>query len=109
MVQVKDTFILADFVVLDMEGDLGISLILGRPFLGDEKARIDVGTGKISLRIMGKTMKFRFQNKKELFLIHENREGDVLWAEPGWEVSHPVLRRKPNANLYVCQNQVSYI
>jgi len=85
LVQVKDTFILADFVVLDMEGDLGISLILGRPFLGDEKARIDVGTGKISLRIMGKTMKFRFQKKKELFLIHEDSEGDVLWAEPGWE------------------------
>ena len=85
MVKVKNTYILEDFVVLDMEGDLGISLILGRPFLGDEKARIDVGTGKISLRIMGKTMKFRFQKKKELFLIHEDSEGDVLWAEPGWE------------------------
>ena len=110
LVQVKDTFILADFVVLDMEGELEISLILGRPFLRDAKARIDVRMGKISLRIKGKNMKFRFQNKKqELFLIHENREGDVLWAEPGWEVSHPVLRRKPNANLYVCQNQVSYI
>ena len=29
LVQVKDTFITVDFVVLDMEGDLGISLILG--------------------------------------------------------------------------------
>jgi len=29
LVQVNDTFIVADFVVLDMEGDLGISLILG--------------------------------------------------------------------------------
>ena len=28
LVRVKDTFILMDFVVLDMEGDLGISLIL---------------------------------------------------------------------------------
>ena len=33
LVKVKNTFILADFVVLDMEGDLGIPLILGRPFL----------------------------------------------------------------------------
>ena len=72
-------------MVLNMEGELEISLILGRPFLRDAKARIDVGTGKISLRIMGKTMKFRFQKKKELFLIHEDSEGDVLWAEPGWE------------------------
>ena len=59
MVQVRNTFILVDFVVLDMEGDLGIPLKLGRPFLKDTNVRIDVGTGKISLRIMGKIMKFR--------------------------------------------------
>ena len=29
LVQLKNTFIIADFVVLDMEGDLSISLILG--------------------------------------------------------------------------------
>ena len=29
MVKVKNTYILVDFVVLDMEGDLGILLILG--------------------------------------------------------------------------------
>ena len=42
MVKVKNTYILVDFVVLDMEGDLGIPLILGRPFLRDASARIDV-------------------------------------------------------------------
>ena len=35
MVKVRNTFILVDFVVLDMEGDLGIPLILGHPFLKD--------------------------------------------------------------------------
>ena len=70
LVNVRNTFILADFVVLDMEGDLGIPLNLRRPFLGDANARIDIGSGKVSLRIMGKTMKFKFQNKRELFLIH---------------------------------------
>ena len=54
MVKVRNTYILVDFVVLDMEGDLGIPLILGRPFLKDTNARIDVGTGRISLRIMGR-------------------------------------------------------
>ena len=63
LVKVRNTFILPDFVVLDMEGDLGIPLILRRPFLGDANARIDIGSGKVSLRIMGKTMKFKFQNK----------------------------------------------
>ena len=60
MVKVKNTYILVDFVVLDMEGNLGIPLILGRPFLKDTNAIIDVGTGRISLRTMGKTMKFKF-------------------------------------------------
>ena len=41
---VKNTYILVDFIVLDMEGDLGIPLILRRPFLKDANARIDVGT-----------------------------------------------------------------
>ena len=86
LVRVKDTFILTDFVVLDMEGDLGIMLILERPFLRDAKAKIDVGTGKISLHIMGRTMKFRFQNKKELFLIHEDSWRQGLWAEPARKI-----------------------
>jgi len=60
LVKVKDTFILADFVVLDMEGDLRVPLILGRPFLRNTNARIDVGTGKISFRIMGNARKFKF-------------------------------------------------
>jgi hypothetical protein len=60
MVKVRNAFILVDFVVLDMEGDLGIPLILGRPFLKHTNARIDVGARKISLCIMGKTMKFKF-------------------------------------------------
>ena len=85
MVKVKNTYILVDFIVLDMEGDLGIPLILGRPFLKDTNARIDVGTGRISLRIMGKTTKFMFQNKREVFLIHEDSEKQGLWAEPGWD------------------------
>ena len=86
LVQVKDTFIVTDFVVLDMEGDPGISLILGRPFQRDARAIIDVGTGKISLLIMGKNMKFKFQNKRqEMFLIHEDDKREGLHAEPSWE------------------------
>ena len=85
IVKVKNIYILVDFVVLDMEGDLGIPLILGRPFLKDTNARIDVGTGRISLRIMGKTMKFKIQNKMELFLIHEDSERQGLWVDSGWD------------------------
>ena len=85
LVKVRSTCIPTDFVVLDMEGDLGIPLILGRPFLRDANVKIDVGSGKVSLHIMGKTMKFKLQNKRELFLIHEDSDKQGLWAEPGWE------------------------
>ena len=88
LVKLRNTFILADFMVLNMEGNLGIPLILGRPFLRDTNARIDVGTGKISLRIMEKSMKFKFQNKRELFLIHEDSKKQGLWAEPSWDNWH---------------------
>ena len=46
-VGVRDSFILADFVVMNMEGDLGVDLVLGRPFLRSAKARIDVEKGEI--------------------------------------------------------------
>ena len=46
MVKVRNAFILVDFVVLDMEGDLGIPLILKCPFLKDTNAIIDVGIKK---------------------------------------------------------------
>ena len=46
-VRVQDSFVLADFVVMDMEGDPGVDLVLGLPFLRSAKARIDVGKGEI--------------------------------------------------------------
>jgi hypothetical protein len=30
-------------------------------------------------------MKFKFQNKKKVFLIDEDSEKQGLWAEPGWD------------------------
>ncbi|XP_075479431.1 uncharacterized protein LOC142520314 [Primulina tabacum] len=47
-----DKFIFpADFVVLDMEEDMEMPLILGRPFLATGKALIDVQEGKLRLRV----------------------------------------------------------
>jgi hypothetical protein len=45
LVNVKGSYVFADFVVLDTQEE--ISLILGRPFLKDVNARIDVGAEKI--------------------------------------------------------------
>ena len=48
-----------------MEGDLGIELILGRPFLRDVRERIGVGTREIRFNINGKEERFPFQPKVE--------------------------------------------
>ena len=51
LVRVRNSFVLANFVVMDIEGHLGIELILGRPFLRAARARIDVGRGEIRFHI----------------------------------------------------------
>ena len=50
-VRVRDSFILADFVVMDMEGDLGVDLVLWRPLMRSAKARIDVGKGEYVFQV----------------------------------------------------------
>ncbi|XP_073153213.1 uncharacterized protein [Henckelia pumila] len=63
-----DKFIFpVDFVVLDMEEDLDMPLILGRPFLATGKALIDVQKGELLLRDT-------FQEPLEAALISEQVE-----------------------------------
>ena len=61
LVRVNGSFILANFTVMDMEGNLGMHLILGRPFLRAAKARIDVGRGEICFCVGKENMFFRFK------------------------------------------------
>jgi hypothetical protein len=49
-------------VVLDTQEE--IPLILGRPFLRDVNARIDVGAGKIQFRIGRRNMIFKSKQMK---------------------------------------------
>ena len=64
-VRIKNHLVLTDFVVHDMEGDLGLDLILGRPFLKDVKARIDVWAGEIQFRIGFDNIFFKFLHREE--------------------------------------------
>ena len=76
LVCVRDSFVLADFVVMDIEGDLGIELILGRPLLRAARARIDVGRREICFRVRKEDIFFRFKHRDEQhFLIHQASEG----------------------------------
>ena len=74
LVRVCNSFVLADFVVMDIEGDLGIELILGRPFLRATRARIDVERGEIRFRVGKENMFFRFKQREEQRIL--NRQDD---------------------------------
>jgi len=64
---------------MDIEGDLGMQLILGRPFLRAARARIDVGRGEIPFRVGKEDMFIRFKHREEQrFLIHQDSEGQTL-------------------------------
>ena len=66
---------------MDMEGDLGVDLVLGRPFLRSTKARIDVGRGEIHFRVRKEDMFFRFKHKKEhRFMMQQDSKGQALWG-----------------------------
>ena len=92
-VRVRESFVLADFVVMDMEGDLGVDLVLGRPFRRSAKARIDVGKGEIRFRVGREDMFFRFKKKEEQhFMIQQDSEGQALWGAP-----EPQPEQRPSA------------
>ena len=65
LVRIRDSFILVDFVVMDIEGDLRIELILGRPFLRAARARIDMGRGEIRFCVRKENMFFRFKQRED--------------------------------------------
>ena len=58
MVKVGRMILLVDFVVLDMEEDLDVSLILGRPFLATGRALIDAQGRALTFHVNGEEMKF---------------------------------------------------
>jgi hypothetical protein len=64
LVKVKGSYVFADFMVLDMDDEGGMPLILGRPFLSDVRARINVGSGIIRFRIGERNLSSSFRTRK---------------------------------------------
>jgi hypothetical protein len=72
LVNVRGSYVFVDFVVLDTQEEK--PLILGRPFLRDVNARIDVGAEKIQFRIGRRNMTFKFQAKEEQCYLVQDEE-----------------------------------
>jgi hypothetical protein len=51
-----------DFVVLDMDEEVGTPIILGRPFLATARALIDVADGRLVLRVGDEEAIFKLEN-----------------------------------------------
>ncbi|XP_039135556.1 uncharacterized protein LOC120272975 [Dioscorea cayenensis subsp. rotundata] len=51
LVKVDKFIFLVDFVILDLDEDVEVPLILGRSFLATSQALIDVGNGRMTLRV----------------------------------------------------------
>ena len=79
LVCVRDSFVLNNFVVMDIEGDIVIELILGRLFLRAARARINIGKGEIRFRVGKENMFFRLKHREDQsFLIQQDSEGQAL-------------------------------
>ncbi|XP_042056270.1 uncharacterized protein LOC121800839 [Salvia splendens] len=88
LVMVHDFIFPVDFVVLDMEEDMNVPLILGRPFLATGKALIDIAKGELTLH-MG--------NKRHILSIYnamKSREEEELVMKKECKVVHVVEVQK---------------
>ncbi|CAL1407579.1 unnamed protein product [Linum trigynum] len=63
---------LVDFVILDINEDVDVPLILGRPFLATAKALINVNDGKLILRAGGEQITFSVSDNMKHPQIHDD-------------------------------------
>ena len=59
LVKVGKFYLPVDFVIMDMEEDLHVPIILGRPFLATGRVLIDVHDGKLILRVHDEQCEFK--------------------------------------------------
>ena len=65
-----------DFVIMQMEEDIQVPLLLGRPFLETRAALIDVQKGEMTLRVGDEAVHFNINRSLE----HPNVEADSSMA-----------------------------
>ena len=58
IIKVDNLYLPADFVVLDMDGDLQTPIILGRAFMATARTLIDVAAGTLTLRVQDQSVVF---------------------------------------------------
>lgn len=90
-IKVRKFVIPVDFIVLEMEEDLEIPILFGRPFLRTTGAIIDMKKGKITLEVANECMEFDVLNIMKSTLIEVASRIDFI-DECIEEVIHECLR-----------------
>ncbi|CAM8953969.1 unnamed protein product [Rhodiola kirilowii] len=70
-IKVDKFYIPCDFVVIDIGDNFTSSLILGRPFLAIAGFKVDVGKGKLTLKIGGEKVKIEKPNGKQVASVEK--------------------------------------
>ena len=76
LVKVRKFIFPVDFVIMQMEEDTQIPLLLGRPFLANGAALIDIQKGELTLRVGNEVVHFNINRSME----HPNVEADSCMA-----------------------------
>jgi len=67
LVKVHKFYFPIDFVIIDIEGDIEVSFILGRSFMTIAKVIIDVDNGKLKVKVQDDEFNFNvFEDMKHL-------------------------------------------
>ncbi|XP_021678236.2 uncharacterized protein LOC110663284 [Hevea brasiliensis] len=79
LVKVEKFFIPVDIIILEMEEDVQIPIVLGRPFLAIAGAIIDVKNGHLTLKVRDEKVKFNmFQAMKQKSKPNECLRVDII-------------------------------
>jgi hypothetical protein len=74
LVRIRDAYVPADFVILDMGNHKDTPLILGCPFFNTVNACIYVAFGRIQFHLAGKKEAFDFASRKPIFYEKQVRK-----------------------------------
>ncbi|CAM8963249.1 unnamed protein product [Rhodiola kirilowii] len=90
-IKVDKFYVPCDFVVIDMGENFTSSLILGRPFLATAGFKVDVGKGKLTLKIGGEKVKIEKPKEEQVASIEKKLGKEGVEVAKGEKVDKKKL------------------
>ncbi|KAK5775431.1 hypothetical protein PVK06_043323 [Gossypium arboreum] len=101
-----DKFIFpVDFVVLDMDEDVEVPFILGRPFLATARAVIDVGDGKLVLKVGDEEIIFKIYDSMRFSRKQDDSCYFIDSIDHTTQDSFQEIIKKDTMKLYLTQEE----